>query len=173
MVDTNVSLSTFGEEHFGESYPGDRRRARALIELTNRFSRRPSGSFPDKCQCPNALRRCYDLMNKPAVTHPAVPAAHVQRTLHLLRQRTSVVLLLHDSAELDYSGLKSLHGDLGQIGNGFGHGYECMNSLAVLAGDRTVLGLVNQILHIRPRACRRTRPGWNDAPAILGRVCRG
>ena len=90
-------------------------------------------------------------MKPAAVTHEAVLAPHVRRTLRLVRQQQGVVLILHDGTELDYSGLKSLHPQLGQIGNSFGKGYECLNSLAVLLKGRTVLGLVSQILHVRPR----------------------
>jgi hypothetical protein len=151
MADTTVPLRTFGEEHFGEAYLGDVRRTRSLVELADRFFRHPSGTLPHKCKCPKALRRCYDLMKSRAVTHEAVLTPHVRRTLRLVRQQTGVVLFLHDATELDYSGLTSLHGELGQIGNGFGQGYECMNSLAVLPQGRTVLGLVGQILHVRPR----------------------
>lgn len=151
MVDSTVARDSFGAEHFGEASLGDVRRTRSLIELADRFFRHPAGTLPHKCKCPNALRRCYDLMKVPAVTHEAVLDPHVRRTLRLIRQQTGVVLLLHDGTELDYSGLLSLHGELGQIGNSYGRGYECMNSLAVLPLGRTVLGLVGQILHVRPR----------------------
>jgi hypothetical protein len=151
MADTTKSLGTFGEEHFGEAYLGDVRRTRSLVDQANRFFRHPGGTLPHKCKCPNALRRCYDLMKVSAVTHKAVLEPHVRRTLRLLHQQQGVVLLLHDGTELDYSGLKSLHPELGQIGNSFGKGYECMNSLAVLPEGRTVLGLVGQLLHVRPR----------------------
>jgi hypothetical protein len=151
MAGTAVPLRTFGEEHFGEAYLGDDRRTRSLIDLADRFFRHPSGTLPYKCQCPNALRRCYDLMKAPAVTHEAVLQPHVYRTLRLVRQQQTVVLILHDGSELDYSGLKSLHAQLGQIGEGHGKGYECLNSLAVLPKGRTVLGLVSQILHVRPQ----------------------
>jgi Transposase Tn5 dimerisation domain len=90
-------------------------------------------------------------MKAQAVTHEAVLASQGQRTLRLVQQQRVVVLMLHDGSELDYSGLTSLHKDLGRIGDGFGKGYECLNSLAVLAKDRTVLGLVSQLPHVRPR----------------------
>jgi hypothetical protein len=51
---------------------------------------------------------------------------------------------------LDYTGLHSLC-DLGQIGNGSGRGYECLNSLAVDPRTRQVLGLAHQRLHHRDR----------------------
>jgi hypothetical protein len=150
MAEALLKVGSFGQEHFGEAYLGDVRRTRSLVDLANRFARHPNGSLPHKCSCPNALRRCYDLMKVPAVTHQAILEPHVRRTLRLIRQQQQVVLLLHDGSELDYSGLFSLHGQLGQIGEGHGHGYECLNSLAVLAKSRTVLGLVSQILHVRP-----------------------
>ncbi len=150
MASTDVPLATFGQEHFGQVYLGDRRRTRCLVDLADRFFKHPSGTLPHKCKCPKALRRCYDLMKVDAVTHQAVLQPHVQRTLRLVQQHQGVVLYLHDGSELDYSGLTSLHDQLGQIGNGFGKGYECLNSLAVLPEGRTVLGLVSQLLHVRP-----------------------
>ncbi len=145
-----VTLGTFGEDHFGQAKLGDKRRTRSLVDLANRFARHPGGTLPQKCQDPNVLRRCYDLMNCDAVTHERVLEPHVQRVLRLACEQDGVVLILHDVTELDFSGLTSLHDQLGQIGNGFGHGYECLNSLAVVPGHRNVLGLVSQILHVRP-----------------------
>src|SRR5436190_19539894 len=133
MAKAMVELGGFGQEHFGDAYLGDVRRTRSLIDLANRFARHPSGTLPHKCKCPSALRRCYDLMKVPAVTHQAVLEPHVLRTLRLIRKQQGVVLVLHDGSEVDYSGLTSLHPELGQIGEGHGKGYECMNSLAVLA----------------------------------------
>jgi hypothetical protein len=158
MADTTVALRSFGQEHFGDASLGDERRTRSLVDLADRFLAHPSGTLPHKCKCPKALRRCYDLMKTPAVTHRAVLEPHVRRTLRLLRQQTGVVLFLYDLTELDYSGLTCLRGELGQIGQGFGHGYQCHNSLAVLATQRTVLGLVGQILHVRPRVPKDETP---------------
>jgi hypothetical protein len=50
---------------------------------------------------------------------------------------------------LDYTSLQSLAGDLGQIGDGHGRGYECHNVLAVAEKTGEVLGLLDQILHHR------------------------
>jgi len=150
MASATPPLATFGQEHFGQAYLGDCRRTRCLVDLADRFFKHPGGTLPHKCKCPKALRRCYDLMKVNAVTHQAVLEPHVQRTLRLVQQHPGVVLYLHDGSELDYSGLTSLHDHLGQIGNGFGKGYECLNSLAVLPRPRTVLGLVSQLLHVRP-----------------------
>lgn len=142
--------TTFGQEHFGRARLGDKRRTRCLVDLADRFARHPGGTLPHKCKDPLALRRCYDLMNVPAVTHQRVLTPHVQRTLALVGQQAGVVLYIHDGSELNFSHLSSLADQLGQVGDGTGKGYQCLNSLAVLAASRRPLGLVNQILFKRP-----------------------
>ena len=62
-----------------------------------------------------------------------------------------VVLLIHDTTDLDFSGHKTLAADLGQIGNGGGRGFLCHNSLAVDPDTKEVLGLAGQLLHCRPQ----------------------
>src|SRR6516162_9305337 len=151
-------LQSFGKEHFSAARLGDRRRTRCLVDLADRFARHPSGSLPQKCQDPNALRRCYDLMKCPAVTHQSVLDPHVRRTTDLLLRERGVVLVVHDPTELDYSGLASLAGQLGQIGEGHGKGYICHNSLAVLPQGKAVLGLLGQILHRRDRVPKDETP---------------
>jgi hypothetical protein len=91
-------------------------------------------------------------MNTEAVTHAKVLQPHVRRTAGLLLEHTGVALCLHDITELDFTSLTSLEDQLGQIGDGNGHGYECHNSLVVLAQSRRVLGLLAQQLHHRADA---------------------
>jgi nucleotide-binding universal stress UspA family protein len=152
MPTATYDLSPFGQEQFGNAALGDQRRTRSLIDLGNRLARHPQGSLPHKAKNPNALRRLYDLMNTDAVTHAAVLASPVQRCAQSLLAHQGVVLLLHDTTELDFSTLTSLEGQLGQIGNGLRRGYLCHNSLAVLPGGRDVLGLLAQQLHVRADA---------------------
>ena len=59
------------------------------------------------------------------------------------------ILLIHDATELDYTGCASLAGALGQIGNGSRRGFLCQNVLAVDPQTKSVLGLMNQVLHRR------------------------
>src|ERR1700730_18356190 len=153
-----LGLQSFGQEHFGAAHLGDKRRTRCLVELADRFTRHPRGSLPEKCKDPNALRRCYDLMKCPSVTHQSVLQPHIRRTIELLWQQRGVVLVVHDPTELDYSGLTSLAELLGQIGEGHGRGYLCSNSLAVLPGGKAVLGLVSQILHRRDQVPKDETP---------------
>ena len=184
-----LALQSFGQENFGAARLGDKRRTRSLVDLADRFARHPRGSLPEKSKDPNALRRCYDLMKCPTVTHQSVLEPHIRRTIDLLLQQHGVVLVVHDPTELDFSGLTSLAAHLGQIGDGHGKGYICHNSLAVLPKDKTVLGLLSQILHCRdevpkdetPAQCaaRESRESllWLKAVGAIdqavGQTCRG
>jgi Transposase DNA-binding len=161
---------SFGQQHFGAARLGDSRRIRCLIDLADRFLRHPGGTLPDKLKDPNALRRCYDLMKAMAVTHHSVLEPHVQHTLDQLPRHRGVALVVHDTTELDFTTITSLHPQLGQIGNGSAKGYLCLNSLAVLPG-RGVLGLLGQILHCRPHVpkdqTRQERRDKDDRETLL------
>ena len=63
---------------------------------------------------------------------------------------TGTVLLIHDTTEVDFSGLGSVD-DLGPIGNGGRRGFLCHNSLAYDYQQREVLGLAAQSLQCRRR----------------------
>jgi hypothetical protein len=145
-----ATIGRFGEEHFGQCRLGDRRRTKRLVKVANDMVRHPGGTFPDKLNAPADLKAFYRLMHAESVTHASVLAAHRERTLERARAHQGVVLWVHDTTELEYSGLASLKEALGQIGEGHGRGYLCHNSLAVTAEQREVLGLANQILHRRP-----------------------
>jgi hypothetical protein len=129
-MDSALQLSgTFGQTHFGGRRLGDRRRTRRLVDLADRILAHPHGSLPQKLHDPAAYRALCRLVNQPAVTHEAVLGPHRQTTLDDLRRRPGVILLLHDTTELDFSG-HTTRSALGPIGNGGGRGYECHNSLA-------------------------------------------
>jgi len=165
MQASRKTASSFGEQHFGRAPLGDVRRQRRLVALANHMAKHPGGTLPDKLRSPADLKALYRLMDNHAVTHREVLQSHVDRTLDHMRAHEGVVLNIHDTTELDYSGLRSLRETLGQIGNGGGRGYKCHNSLAVTAESREVLGLTHQILFCRPRVpkgetksarCKRT-----------------
>lgn len=138
----------FGEDHFASARLGDRRRSRRLCSLAQRLIEHPTGTLPKRMKNHAELTALYRLMDCNQVTHPSVLEPHRQRTLERMGC-CPVVLILHDSTELDYSSKKSLK-QLGQIGKGTQRGYICHNSLAVTP-DRQVLGLASQILHTRRR----------------------
>lgn len=146
-MSSTATLESFGQSHFGTAELGDARRTRRLIALADELRRHPGGSLPDKLPRPQNLKALYRLFDRAEVTHEAVLAPHRARTLSLLAEQETV-LILHDSTELDYSKRKSLKG-LGQIGKGWNRGYICHNSLAISADAGAVIGLTSQILHTR------------------------
>lgn len=167
----------FGQGHFGSARLGDARRTRRLVKVAQTLIENPTGTLPRRVRGHAELTALYRLMDAGGVTHESVLAPHRARTLALMRQ-TPVVLVLHDSTELDYTSRTSLK-KLGQIGNGGGRGYVCHNSLAVTP-QREVIGLANQVLHTRRRvpagespAAKRAHPGresrlWPAACEAIG-----
>src|SRR5947209_11506 len=101
-----------------------------------------------------------------------------------MRRRDRVVLVLHDTSELDYSGLLSIT-DLGPIGGGLNRGYLCHNSLAFDPQRHEVIGVANQILHRRRQVGRKEKVAdkrerldresrlWIDGVAAVGRAPEG
>jgi hypothetical protein len=62
-----------------------------------------------------------------------------------------LVLILHDTSELDFTTHSALQGT-GPIGDGNGRGFLQHNSLAVLPQPRQVLGLAYQQWYVRKEA---------------------
>lgn len=141
----------FGINNFQRAKLGDARRTKRLVDTANLMRLRPGGTLPHKAGDPAALKGMYRLMEADAVTHSAVLEPHSQFTLERIDATPQTILIVHDTTELDYTKHFSLHEQLGQIGEGHGRGYECHNSLAVVADTREALGLTSQILHLRPK----------------------
>jgi len=139
---------TFGQTHFGTCALGHAARTRCLVRVADAIHRHPGGTLPHKLHDPADYKAMARLVNRPEVTHASVLAAHHERTLGHMRQADGPVLVLHDTTELDYSGLRSIAA-LGSIGGNLGRGYLCHNSLAYDPGGRRVLGLAHQVLHVR------------------------
>jgi hypothetical protein len=142
--------STFGDLQFGAADLGDARRVKRLVQVANELALRPEGSFPKKLHDPAELKGFYRLMEMEEVTHETVLAPHRAETLRRMQAYPGVVLIVHDTTVLDYSGLTAIE-ELGQVGDGHGRGYYCHNSLAVAADTRLVFGLAAQRLHSRRR----------------------
>lgn len=148
-----ADFSNFGEANFAAAELGHQDRTDCLVRIANLIQRHPGGTLPHKLMAPKDYKAMCHLVNRPQVTHAAVLRPHRQRTLDLMRQTPGVVLLLHDTTDLDYSGLSTP--GLGPIGNGHGRGYLCHNSLAITPDRRQVLGLANQVLHVRAPAPKK------------------
>jgi len=148
------TAATFGERHFGTACLGHERRRKCLVRIADQIYRHPGGTLPTKLHEPKDYKAMDRLMNQPEVTHAAVLEPHRQGTLAEMRQRPGVILVLNDTTELDYSGLRSI-ADLGPIGGGLNRGYLCHNSLAFDPQRHEVIGLANQILHRRRHVGRK------------------
>jgi hypothetical protein len=174
----SVAQTSFGTTHFGTAVLGDRRRTERLVQIADSIYRHPGGTLPHKLHRPSDYKAMVRLMNRREVTHAAVLRPHHERTLSQMRQAAEPVLVLHDTTELDYSGLTSIR-DLGPIGNGGCRGLLCHNSLAFDPQRHEVLGLAHQILHrrvkgkgegVRAKRQRKTRESrlWVDGLQAIG-----
>jgi hypothetical protein len=149
-----MTTTQFGVTHFGGAQFGHKKRTACLVKIADLIYRHPGGTLPHKLHAPKHYKAMDRLMNRAFVTHAAVLEPHRQHTRQRMSQVEGPVLVLHDTTELDYSGLKSIV-DLGSIGNGGGRGFLCHNSLAFDPQQHEVLGLANQILHRRVRVGRK------------------
>ena len=176
---TTAMPSSFGRIHFSGLDLGDARANNRIVDLADILVAAEAESWPDKFANPADYRAFQRIVNRPEATHESVRAAHTQLTRDRMAQADHVVLIIHDTTELDYSG-RSILG-LGQIGNGGGRGWECHNTLAVNPITGAVLGLANQILHRRPlpgvastegvaakraRVDRESRLWWDGVNAV-------
>jgi hypothetical protein len=139
--------SNFVDHYFADLDLGHQSRNACFRRVATQISRHPGGTLPDKLGSPAAYAAMDRLMNRAETTHTAVLAPHYTKTLAKMALCDGVVVIVHDTTVLDYSGLRSLR--LARVGNGNGRGYLCHNALAVDPQRREVLGLLSQILHQR------------------------
>lgn len=151
-----TATASFGTTQFGSAPLGHQKRTACLVKIADLLHRHPGGTLPHKLHQPKDYKAMVRLMNRPEVTHASVLAGPLEQTRQKMRDATGVTLVLHDTTELDYSGLKAID-DLGSIGGDLNRGFLCHNSLAYDPQQREVLGLANQILH--RRRCRRKPNG--------------
>ena len=128
---------------------GDARRNRRFRTVVQTIADNPGASLPQLFPKPADYDACLRLFDSPQCTHRNILDAHASATLDTIEQHQGVVLLIHDATVLDFSGHTTLEDDLGPVGNGGGRGWLAHQSIAVNPLDRTVFGLLSQILHVR------------------------
>jgi len=148
-----VDWARLSRLHFQSAPLGDQRRSRRLVKTAELILKSPAGSLPDKLPNWADLMGLYRLVAAEQVTHAAVIQPHFTRTLDQMRKTAGVVLLPHDTTELDFTRHEEVAGELGQIGNGSGRGYLCHNTLAITP-QKQVIGLASQILHHRRKVSK-------------------
>jgi len=138
-------------QHFGAARLGDKRRTERLVKTADHILRHPAATLPTAMENWSKLNGLYRLVTASQVTHAAVLEPHRQQVLERMRSHLNgVVLLLHDTSELNYTHVRALREQLGKVGSGqgSGRGYLAHHTLAVTP-QRRVLGLINQVLHRR------------------------
>jgi hypothetical protein len=95
------------------------------------------------------LEGLYRFANNPKVSHQAILEPHRQQVWQQVNGGQRTVYVLYDTTELDFSGLKS-NSDLGPIGGGYNRGFLCHNGLAIYGDTKECIGLVSQVLALRP-----------------------
>jgi hypothetical protein len=173
-------LGPFAPILFPDLDLGDARRNRRFAHVVDTLATATGPSLPALFPRAADYDACLRLFDGPAATHDHILAAHQLATLDRIESLTTTVLLIHDATHLDFSGHATLAPDNGPIGNGNGRGWIAHQALAVDPADRTVYGLVCQILHARPEstkgqkvAARRARKDretrlWIDALDEIG-----
>jgi len=165
-MDVLPDTALWAEQTFGTAALGDRRRTRRLVASAARIAAHPEKPFTQVFDW-NELRGFYGLCHRPEATLTAVMSPHWEQTRQAMG-REPLVLLVHDTTELDYSAHHRLEGS-GPIGDGHGQGFLQHNSLAVVPQPRRVLGLAFQQLRVRQPAPegestyrRKRRPRESD-----------
>jgi Transposase DNA-binding len=141
----------FGERHFGVAKLGDERLTKRLVQIANRMVEHPGGTLPEKMESPAELEGLYRFANNSKVRHQKILEPHRQHTWQQIGSEQRTVYVIYDTTELDFSGLQS-NPDLGPIGGGYNQGFLCHNGLAIYADTRECIGLVSQVLALRPVA---------------------
>lgn len=139
----------WAQQNFGSVDLGHRRRTRRLVQSAAAIAALPEKSFNQVFNW-NDLRAFYNLCDQEVATLPTVQGPHWQLTRQAMG-RHELVLILHDTSELDFTDHPSLRG-AGPIGDGHGRGFLQHNSLAVRPHPRQVLGLAYQQLRVRQEA---------------------
>jgi hypothetical protein len=149
VMDVVVDPREWAEYTFADCKLGDPRRTKRLVDSAAEIAAHPEKMFTQLFDW-NDLRGFYRLCNQSVATTEVIQMPHWQQTRQAMTQQP-LVLILHDTTELDFSSHWKLKG-LGQIGNEKGRGFLQHNSVAVVPEPRQVLGLAYQQLKTRQPA---------------------
>ena len=100
--------ANFGPVPCGPARLAHRRRPRRRARIAGRLYRLPGGTPPAKPHQPQDDKARGRLMNRPELTPAAVRGPHGQHAPGPVRQPGPGVLILHDTTELDYAGLRAI-----------------------------------------------------------------
>jgi hypothetical protein len=161
-------IEAWAVEQFGAVELGDKRRQWRAVEMGQAMARRPADGIARQMGDWNAQRGAYRLLDNEAVSHEALSQAHWNTTRERAGNSGPVVLMVQDITELDYSGHTATEG-LGPIGDHQGRGLMVHNTLAILPGERHVVGLAYQQVWTRDEV---THKGTESRTQRQGRTDR-
>jgi hypothetical protein len=183
MIESNTCFiqeaQTWAAQQWGAVRLGDKRLDRRVVEVGARMAQRPAASLAQQMTSWAQLKAAYGLLRHPKISHARLSQPHWAATRAAMAQ-ASVVLLVQDTSELDYTPYAQTLAGLGPIGNGRGRGLLLHTMLAVLPETRQVLGLAHQQVwqrqpHPDPtqrrQRCKAQRESrvWGETVQAVGR----
>jgi hypothetical protein len=134
------------ESEFESSDLGDERLDRRLVDIATQIAAEPGASFPAAAGSDANLEATYRFLNNERVTPSEILAPHVRQTIRRARDAGAVVVA-HDTTEFNFG--RSAREDLGRVGQGKSFGFYGHFSLALSAGSREPLGIIDVRTHHR------------------------
>jgi hypothetical protein len=147
-------IGVWAVQHFGTVDLGDKRLTQRAVDMAQAMARRPGDILAKQMGGWNEQRGAYRLLENEAVSHEALSTPHWQQTRDQAGQSGSVVLMVQDITELDYSAHPATEG-LGPIGDHRGQGLMVHNTLAIEPTQRHVVGLAYQQVWTRDAQAHR------------------
>jgi len=148
-MDSIPDTTEWAHTQFADAQLDDPRRTRRLVDCAALIAAHPEKSFPQVFDW-NQLRAFYNLCGRDEVTLQRIQQPHWERTRRAMAE-LPVVLLVHDTTELDFTSHHALRG-AGPIGNDNGRGFLQHNSLAFSPDGSRLLGLAYQQIKVRQPA---------------------
>ncbi len=157
---------------------GDVRLERRAVEIGGRMAMLPGASLPQQMEGWAELKATYRLLDNAKANHEALSKPHWIATRKQATTK-SVVLLVQDVTQLDYTRYANTMKGLGPIGDGNGRGLLLITTLAVAPQPRQVLGIAHQQVfkrkpipegeprRRRPKKERESRV-WGEAVQAIG-----
>jgi len=177
----------WAEREFGEVSLGDKRRTQRAVKMASQMACEPLGSLPKQMKSWEAQKGAYRLLDNGKVSHPQLSEPHWRHTRETAGQAGSVILMVQDFTDLNYTHHPATQG-LGPISSqAFLSGLWVHNTLAIQPQERRVLGLVYQQVWAREaqtykgresKTTRRKRSNrqslrWGQAVTAIGKPPEG
>lgn len=179
MTDTIMpDVEQWAQQQWQSVELSDTRLSRRAVVIGQQMARRPGASLPQQMESRAQLKATYRLLANAKVSHEQLSQPHWEVTRQAAGAET-LILLVQDTTELDYTQYADTMEGLGPIGDGRGRGLLLHSTLAVRPQPRQVLGLLHQQVYQRvpvpPGQSRRARPKaeresrvWSEALRAIG-----